>query len=362
MNSKILSRNTRQCPKEIEGLLYERLSGDRAICYICQRQCLLRDGQRGYCGVRVNRHGKIFLTTYGMVSSWRKAPIEIKPVYHYLPGSYAFSLGSIGCNFMCPGCQNWEISFALKTGEIPSCHYLPPNKAIQLARQLDCQGISWTYNEPTLWFEYTLDSARLAKKDGLYTNYVTNGFMSQEALHLIGPYLDIFRVDIKGFSRKAYGRIAHIPRWEGILDIVKQAKHRWHMHVEVVTNIIPGINDDPGELRELATWICQQLGSDTPWHLTRFFPRWKWNKLSPTPTATLESARRIAQQAGLQYVYIGNMPGHPANHTYCPQCGTLLIRRDDWEEVQIFLQGNRCPKCQQSIPGVFGQPGHSRKS
>ena len=314
---------------------------------------MIREGEWGYCYTRFNRKGTLFSTIYGEVTVWRKAPIEIKPVYHYLPGSHAFSVGSVGCNFLCPGCQNWDISFARLEGIEIQTDYISPKELIHLARKYGCEGVSWTYNEPTLWLEYTLDGAKLAKATGLYTNYVTNGFLTVDALDLIGPYLDVFRVDIKAFNRDAYRRIAHIGGWKRILEITERAKHHWNMHVEVVTNLVPGVNDDLAQLRGLARWIRDHLGAETPWHLTRFYPHWRWKDYPVTPLERMEVLRDMALAEGLKFVYLGNVPGHPANHTYCPRCGRLVIERREWERVKVDLQNGRCPDCGEEIYGVF---------
>ncbi len=211
--------------------MFTKLSGQAVRCEICQRRCRISAGEWGYCVTRFNRRGVLYSTIYGDVAVWRKAPIEIKPVYHYLPGSHAFSVGSLGCNFLCPGCQNWDISFARMEGVEVNTEYISPPELVRLARKFSCEGVSWTYNEPTLWFEYTLDGAKLAKAAGLYTNYVTNGYLTIQALDLIAPYLDIFRVEIKAFNESTYRRIANITRWQGILEITERAKHTWKMHV-----------------------------------------------------------------------------------------------------------------------------------
>jgi len=334
-----------------ESLLYAKLPHNKVQCNICQRRCKIKEGQSGFCHTRININGMLFSTTYGEVTLYRTAPIEIKPVYHYLPGSYALSLGSLGCNFLCPGCQNWDISFALEKNLLKNTAYMSPETVIQLALKFRCQGISWTYNEPTLWFEYTLHSARLAKESGLYTNYVTNGYITQEALDEIGPFLDIFRVDVKGFSDQAYYGISKVKKWYAILDNIVHAKNRWHMHIELVTNIIPNCNDDVEQLRALADWIVSELGPHTPWHVTRFYPHWRWHHLPSTPVATLEKIYELAKNAGLHYVYIGNVPGHRANHTYCPKCGEMVIKRDDLTSIECRIENNACPYCGYPIEG-----------
>ena len=336
-----------------ESLLYEKLDNLAVLCGICQRRCRIEDGEWGFCKTRINRKGKLFTSIYGQVSFRCRAPIEIKPVYHYLPGSYAFSMGSLGCNFLCSGCQNWDISFARVEQLATPIATVYPENSVEMAKKNLCQGISWTYNEPTLWFEFTLDGARLAKEAGLYTNYVTNGFISSEALDMIGDYLDIFRVDIKAFSNKAYQEIANVTEWKGILNVAVRAKKRWGMHVEVVTNVIPGINDDLAQMVDLAQWIKTELGADTPWHVTRFFPQVRSGNRRSTPVKTLEEIREAALKEGLFYVYIGNVSGHSANHTYCHGCGKKVIERPDYEKIQSHLISGNCPHCKQSIPGVF---------
>ena len=339
-----------------DALLQEALTGADIRCGVCQRRCVIPEGQVGYCRTRLNEGGQLRSLIYGQVASIAVSPIEKKPCFHYYPASRWLSLGSVGCNFRCPGCQNWEIAHADPSKSPPATEYLSPEDAVRLAEEKRCLGISWTYNEPTLWLEYTLDSARLARSSGLLTNYVTNGFATSEALDLLGPWLDSFRVDVKGFSRAAYRRIAHIDGFRGILDVIARAKHHWRMHVELVTNIIPTYNDRPEELRRLAEWIASELGPDTPWHITQFAPHLRLSHLPATAIETLEDARSIGLEAGLRYVYLGNVLGHPAENTYCHSCGELLIQRHGFSITQNRLDGNRCPSCRTEIPGRWTPP------
>ncbi len=335
-----------------EAILYQRLNGNLQ-CNVCQRRCIISDGRRGFCRTRLNSGGKLYSLTYGLVSSISVNPIEKKPVFHFYPGSRWLSLGSLGCNFLCPGCQNWEIAHSRVELPLGGAEFLSPERLIGLAKESGCLGISWTFNEPTLWFEYTLDGAILAKQEGLFTNYVTNGFITEEALDTIGPYLDIFRVDIKAFTASTYGRIAHIKDFNGILKVTEMARHKWGMHVEVVTNVTPGFNDGEEELRGIANWIRDSLGVDTPWHVTRFYPHLHLSHLSPTPIAKLERAREIGLEAGLHYVYIGNVPGHPAENTYCPGCGKLLIERFVYEITFHGIEDGKCLSCGHQLAGKF---------
>ena len=322
-------------------------------CLVCQRRCAIGPGETGFCKTRRNQEGSLRSLIYGRVSSIHVSPIEIKPLYHFFPRSRWLSLGSIGCNFLCPGCQNWEIAHANVEATLPSMTYISPKTVVQQALDKSCMGISWTYNEPVLWFEYTLETTKMAKDKGLLSNYVTNGFMTPEALDLLGPYLDAFRVDLKGFSRNTYQRLADIPDFEGILKTMVRAKNRWSMHVEVVTNVIPGVNDDEKELKQMACWIVDQLGPETPWHLTRFYPHHLLSQLDPTPVVQLEKIRENGLDAGLHYVYLGNVPGHEGGNTFCPGCGDTVIGRFHCEVVQYRLKGNRCPSCGYAIAGHF---------
>jgi pyruvate formate lyase activating enzyme len=334
-----------------EAYLYTVLEGTTVRCNTCLRKCIIKEGRTGWCRTRVNEGGKLFSLIYGEVSSLSINPIEKKPVFHYYPGSRWLSLGSVGCNFRCPGCQNWEIAH-WKEGSMATS-YLSPVDAVSRAENAGCLGISWTFNEPAIWFEYTLDSATLAKGQGIHTNYVTNGSLSEEALDLIAPYLDVYRVDIKGFSDRTYSRIGHIRKITGLLETAQRAKTHG-MHVEVVTNIIPGYNDDEQELREIAAWIKAGLGPETPWHVTRFHPHCEMGHVPPTPIATLENAWSLGKEAGLWYVYLGNVPGHRWENTYCHGCGKLLIERYIFDVIRNAIENDKCPACGTLIPGRFG--------
>lgn len=327
------------------ALLYEQLPESRVRCGVCQWRCVIAPDKYGVCGMRQNRDGVLYTLNYAQTSSMAADPIEKKPLFHLFPGSRVFSLGGWGCNFHCDHCQNWRISCVGATRAVEGSTQVLPEDAIGLTRDHECSGIAWTYNEPSVWFEYTLDTAKLAKENDLYTVYVTNGYLSPEALDTIGPFLDAWRVDIKGFSDSVYRQLAKVPKWDGILEVSKRAREKWGMHVEVVTNIIPTVNDDEGELRGLASWICHELGELTPWHVTRFFPQHKMNDLPPTPVAILERACTIAKAVGLRFVYVGNVPGHSSESTVCYSCGKTVIRRVGYETIVDGLDASRCKFC-----------------
>lgn len=333
-----------------EAYLYDRSEKGKITCLTCQRKCVIPEGKKGWCRTRINEGGRLFTFIYGEVSSLSINPIEKKPVFHFYPGSRWLSIGSLGCNFRCPGCQNWDIAHWKE--EPKYTEYVSAENLVSKAKAAGCTGISWTFNEPALWFEYTFDAAKLAKAEGLYTNYVTNGFISEKAFDMIKPFLDVYRVDIKGFSDRTYRKIGHIEKFKGILEITKKAKE-YGMHVEVVTNIIPGFNDNEKELRGIASWIKANLGPETPWHVTRFYPHYKLSHLPPTPVSDLEKGWQIGKEEGLLYVYLGNVPGHKLENTYCPTCGKLLIERYVFEILKNEIKDERCPKCGTLISGRF---------
>jgi len=328
-----------------EAVLYEKLPDSRVRCRTCQWRCRINPGKYGVCGMYQNRDGTLYNLNYGRVSSLAADPIEKKPLFHFYPGTLCFSLGTLGCNFHCKHCQNWEISTADSSALLHGCRELTPEQSVALARKYGCRGMAWTYNEPVIWLEHTLESAQLARENGLYTVYVTNGYATPEALDAIGPYLDAWRVDIKGFSDAFYRTLTGIPRWREILDVTKRAQEKWDMHVEVVTNIIPTLNDDDAQLGGIAGWIRDALGELTPWHVTRFYPHHHLTHLPSTPLETIERACEIGKKAGLKFVYAGNIPGHASESTKCPACGRVAVGRVGYETDTSGLNGSKCRSC-----------------
>ncbi len=328
-----------------EALLYEKLPDSRVRCNTCQWRCRINPGKFGVCGMYQNQDSTLFNLNYARASSIAADPIEKKPLFHFYPGTLCLSLGTLGCNFHCKHCQNWQISTADSGSLIQDCREIQPKATIDLALKNKCRGISWTYNEPVIWFEHTFDSARLAKENGLYTVYVTNGYATPEALDTIGPYLDAWRVDIKGFTDEFYKSLSGIPSWREILEVTKRAKEKWNMHVEVVTNIIPTMNDDDGQLKGIADWIRNELDELTPWHVTRFYPQHRLRDLPPTPVETIEKAYTIGKKAGLKFVYAGNVPGHSSESTICYSCGKLNVERYGYQTDVKGLDSSRCKFC-----------------
>ena len=329
-----------------EAILYDKLAGSRVRCNVCLWRCVINPGKTGVCGVRGNEEGRVVPLNYARVSSLAADPIEKKPLFHFFPGTAVLSFGTVGCNFHCAHCQNWQIACIEEPAAIQhSLDSVSPEQAVKLAEKQRCAGLAWTYNEPAIWFEYTLDTARLARRKGLYTAYVTNGFMTPEALDAIGPYLDAWRVDVKGFTDGVYHKLARVKGWRGILETAERARNKWNMHVEVVTNIIPSVNDDQAQLMDIAVWIRENLGELTPWHVTRFYPHREFSHLPPTPVTTLEGAYALGKEAGLRFVYLGNVPGHSYENTVCYNCGTLVIERAGYHARITALKGTNCAVC-----------------
>ena len=321
-----------------EALLQVKLEDGRALCNICQRRCRIPEGKAGYCMTKINVGGVIYTTIYGVISSAAADPIEKKPVFHYKPGSICYSVGSLGCNFRCVFCQNWQIAFADAVQPSGMCRYkFGPEELIKAAQDKGAQGIAWTYNEPGIWLNYTLDCAKLAKEAGLYTVYVTNGYATEEHLDTIGPYLDVYRVDIKSMSDDFYRKLIKVPSSSGIREVARRAKDKWNMHIECVTNVIPTWNDSEDNLRQTASWIRDNLGDLTPWHVTRFFPYAKLQNVPATDPATLIRGVEIGREEGLKFVYTGNMATATDQNTYCYTDGTLAIERSGYRTNVISL-------------------------
>jgi pyruvate formate lyase activating enzyme len=329
-----------------KALLQEPVNG-KVRCLTCERRCLLVSRGRGWCRTRINQEGEIYTLTYGRVSSLSANPIEKKPFYHFFPGSRAMTAGSWSCNFGCPWCQNWDISKSAlgNRGRIMS-----PARFVDEALRLECQGTSISFNEPTLSLEWSLDVFRLARARRLYNTYVTNGYMTAKALALLAEAgLDAMNVDIKGDAGATwkYGKGIHVDR---IWDRCRQAIELG-LHLEMTTLVIPGVNDSDACLEIVSRRIADELGPETPWHVSAYYPAYRFDA-PPTPVSTLERAWCIGREAGLDYVYLGNVPGHRYENTYCPKCDALLIERSGLALMRCSLAERSCPRCGETIAGT----------
>ena len=329
-----------------EAILWET-EGDRVRCRVCPHRCRIAEGHVGVCGVRENRDGALWALTYARVSSACVDPIEKKPVFHYRPGTLAFSLGSVGCTMKCGHCQNWTISRARITdGTVAGgLATLPPERVPVLAREAGCDGVAFTYNEPVIWIEYVRDVSRLAHEAGLYTVMVTTGFITTEGLDSLAGLIDVWRVDVKGFDDATYRSLCRVTSVAPVLEAAERAKTVHGMHVEVVTNVVPTINDDDAQLGGIARWIARELGEDTPWHITRFFPYLDYADLPPTPLATLRHAVELGRKAGLNFVYLGNVDEPGGEDTTCPDCGATVVARSRYQVTRRATDGGRCAAC-----------------
>jgi pyruvate formate lyase activating enzyme len=331
-----------------EAMLYERLADNKVRCTLCAHRCTIADGRVGVCHVRENTGGVLYTRVYGQTIARHVDPIEKKPLLHFYPGSTAYSVATPGCNFRCRWCQNADISQAPREEHFLLGEEASPEEIVAAAQRVGCRSIAYTYTEPTIFFEYTYDTARLAREAGLANVYVTNGYMTSEMLEVIHPYLDAANVDLKGFRDEVYRRYAgaHL---QPVLDSLKTMV-QLGIWVEVTTLIIPGINDDPQELQDAARFVALELGPETPWHISRFMPAYQMAEVPPTPIPILLQAQEIGREAGLFYVYVGNVPGEA--NTTCHACGHLLVRRLGYQVVaNDIAPGGHCPECGTPVAG-----------
>jgi len=340
-----------------EARLYEKLENKLVHCYLCNHHCKIAEQKFGFCGVRQNIDGILYTQVYGKVIASHIDPIEKKPLYHFFPGSSAFSIATIGCNFRCGFCQNWEISQSLfRKGQSPSGtvpvfegEEVLPQEIVETAIRNKCKSISYTYTEPTIFFEYAYDTAKLAKQKGLYNNFVTNGYMTGECLEMIKPYLDAANVDLKFFRDSSYRKICQ-SSLEPVLNSIRLMR-KLNIWVEITTLVVPGENDSEGELRDIAEFIAS-VDKNMPWHVSRFHPDYQFTDRQPTPEATLKKAQEIGKESGLTYIYVGNVIGF-GNDTFCPNCKKLLIKREVFSILEYNIKQGRCAFCNTAIPGVF---------
>lgn len=330
-------------------MFYERLKEDKVRCYLCAHRCLIPKGRRGLCGVRENKDNKLYSLVYNKIVARHNDPIEKKPLYHFYPGSLSFSIATVGCNFRCRFCQNADISqLPQEEGRILGLD-ITPKQIVSNALAQKATSIAYTYTEPTIFFELAYETASYATKDGLKNIFITNGYMSKEALETIKPYLDGANVDLKSFSDKYYKEICGAklqPVLDTITNMVKMG-----IWVEVTTLVVPSLNDSKEELREIASWLYR-LNPDIPWHISRFYPTYRLSYIPPTNVEDIQKAREIGLEEGLHYVYTGNVPGDEGENTYCHRCGELLIGRQGYILGAYNIDEGHCLHCHTKIPGV----------
>jgi pyruvate formate lyase activating enzyme len=330
---------------------WEPLDQNRVHCNLCRFHCRIAPGRRGICGVRENRDGTLYTLVYGLSIAEHVDPIEKKPLFHFLPGTRSLSVATAGCNFHCLHCQNYQISQLSREGggEIPG-QPRSPEQIVSRALDAGCRSIAYTYTEPTIFFEYAYDTAVLAREAGLKNVFVSNGYITTEALEKIAPYLDAANIDLKAFSDKFYREVTGASL-AAVLECLRDYR-RLGIWLEVTTLLIPEHNDTPDELQAMASFIVDELGADTPWHVTAFYPTYRMNDVPPTPPKTLLRARRIGQEAGLHYVYTGNVADVEGESTFCPQCGALVIERRGFRLGTCRLDHGKCRECGARIVGV----------
>ena len=334
-----------------DAYLYETMDNGKVSCLLCSHGCAIKPSQCGICGVRRNDDGRLSTLVYGRLVARNVDPIEKKPLFHMLPGSRSYSIATVGCNFRCAFCQNADIAQmphdrkGLIMGQATT-----PEAVVKDALARHCESIAYTYTEPTVFFEFAYDTARIAHAKGLKNVFVTNGYMSGRALEMIAPYLDGANVDLKAFDDEFYKKQCGA-RLEPVKETLRHMR-KLNILVEVTTLIIPGLNDSRDELERLAGFLVDDLGPQTPWHVSRFHPTYRLTDRSPTPAATLRTAAQIGAKAGLHYVYMGNVPGENGENTICQHCGTMLIERWGFQVTKNVIRGEQCPTCGTAVYGL----------
>jgi len=334
-----------------QAVLWEALEDDKVKCKLCRWGCVIADGRFGYCRVRKNIGGILYSLNYDKVCAANADPIEKKPLFHFQPGSRSFSIACVGCNFRCEFCQNWHISQADLKGNTVSGESLSAEQIVEAAIRKGCDSIAYTYTEPTVFMELCDECGRLAKAKGLKNVFVSNGYMSRETIDFCRDWLDGINIDLKSFNDDYYKRLCHAGL-EGVTDTIKYIANETDIWMEVTTLIVPGENDSEPELNDLARFIATEAGIDVPWHISRFYPSYHMDSKDATSIKVLEQAERIGREAGLRYVYLGNVPGRGEN-TVCYHCGAVVIERYGYNTVIRYLDRGRCAKCGFAIAGVF---------
>jgi pyruvate formate lyase activating enzyme len=334
-----------------EAYLYEKLDKARVKCRLCSHGCLIKDGSKGICGVRENHGGALSTLVYGKVIAMNVDPIEKKPLFHFLPGSRSFSIATVGCNFKCRFCQNSDISQMPADFNRIAGEETPPSEIVKKAKETHSSTIAYTYTEPTIYYEFALDTSRLAAKQGIKNIFVSNGYMTDDCLMDIHPDLHGINIDLKGFTDKFYKEQCGA-KLAPVLNSIKKAR-KLGVWVEVTTLLIPGLNDSDGELKDIAEFLVG-VDPNMPWHISRFHPTYRLTDVGPTPVEAIHRAKDIGYNSGLKYVYTGNIPGDNGEKTLCHGCGKLLVDRYGYSIMNNLIKDGRCPKCNMEIPGVWG--------
>lgn len=332
-----------------EARFWKTISDKKLQCNLCSHSCKINNDNFGICRVRKNENGKLNTLIYGSCSSVAVDPIEKKPLFHFYPGTNVFSLGTVGCNFKCSHCQNYGISAA--SLDYSNIREIEPEQVVELAKDNNCQGIAWTYNEPSIWYEYTFDASKLAKENDLYTVYVSNGYIAEEPLREISPFLDAINVDVKAFTDDFYKKICKA-RLEPVLQTCEIVKELG-IHLEVTYLIIPTLNDSEDEITNFCEWVVDKLGKNVPVHFSRFRPDYKMRDIQMTPMNTMLKAYDIAKKTGVLFPYLGNIPSGDYENTVCPNCGNICIERNGYSINLDGFSNGRCIKCNNHIPIEF---------
>lgn len=332
-----------------QALHWKKIDAQTVQCNLCPNQCMLTNGTRGLCKVRQCMDGKLYSLVYGRIAAYHIDPIEKKPLYHFLPGNDALSVATAGCNFSCKFCQNWQLSQS-QPEELDS-QYITPVQLVKQAKEHKTPVIAFTYNEPSIQYEYIYDTVQVAKKNNISCVIISNGYLNKQASEMIYPLLNAIKIDFKAYSQKFYSEICG-GNLSPVLSNIELAKKK-NVWLELVNLVIPTLNDNPDDIGAMVRFIKTHCGSTTPLHFTRFYPIYKLKNIPPTPVSTLERCREIALAEGLKYVYIGNVPGHSANNTYCHNCGKPVIERSGFYTTTNKLKSGKCPYCNTAIPGIW---------
>jgi pyruvate formate lyase activating enzyme len=336
-------------PTPFEARYYERLPGGEVRCLLCPKMCRVAPGDRGSCGVRENRNGTYYSLVYGRPCAIHLDPIEKKPFFHVLPGTQAFSLATVGCNLTCKFCQNWQISQS--SPEDVQIDYKSPERIADEAKRAGARSIAYTYGEPVVFNEYVQDIAVMGRERGVLSVVVSNGYINEKPLLDLCRVVDAIKIDLKSYTDDYYRKICGATL-RPVLDTIVRIR-RSGVWLELVYLMVPTLNDDPRKLREMARWLKTDVGSDVPIHFSRFYPQYQLRDLPPTPIPSLERAYEICKEEGLEYVYIGNVPGHKTESTYCPACSEIIISRRGYRVTSVDIVGGRCRYCGRSIPGIW---------